>query len=170
MRSTGAVLPVLMLWVGGTPAGASARMLENWPYERLFKAADLVVIARPTGSADSDDRNADNPWKEEFIGVCTTFKVQAVLKGKPAGEEVKVLHFRTREGVKIVNGPLHVTFRREGITVRTEGAVCKLAAPEYLLFLRAGKDGRYEPVSGRVDPALSVREVNAPLDKLLTGP
>jgi hypothetical protein len=32
-------------------------------------------------------------------------------------------------------------------------------SPEYLLFLKRGKDGRYEPVSGRIDPILSVREM-----------
>jgi hypothetical protein len=34
------------------------------------------------------------------------------------------------------------------------------------LFLKARKDGRYEPVSGQYDPALSVRELNSPLIKL----
>ena len=38
-----------------------------------------------------------------------------------------------------------------------------LGKPEYLLFLKKGKGGRYEPVSGRTDPALSVRELFHPL-------
>jgi hypothetical protein len=37
--------------------------------------------------------------------------------------------------------------------------------PEYLLFLKRGKDGRYEPVSGRIDPVLCVREMYWPLTK-----
>jgi hypothetical protein len=169
MRSTGIGLFVLVLGVGTIPSVASARRLEDWPYERLFKAADLVVIARPTTSEDCADRSADNPWKEEFIGVNTTFKVEAILKGKATGETIKVLHFRVKEGVLINDGPCHVTFRQKGIAVRTEGATAKLGAPEYLLFLKAAKEGRYEPVSGRVDPALSVREVSAPLNDQLGG-
>ena len=31
--------------------------------------------------------------------------------------------------------------------------------PEYLLFLKKGKDGMYEPVSGQLDAALSVRTI-----------
>jgi hypothetical protein len=31
-----------------------------------------------------------------------------------------------------------------------------------LLFLKARKDGRYEPLSGQYDPALSVREMYIP--------
>lgn len=34
--------------------------------------------------------------------------------------------------------------------------------PEYLLFLKRRQDGKYEPLSGRVDPALSIREVFHP--------
>jgi hypothetical protein len=35
-----------------------------------------------------------------------------------------------------------------------------LGPPEYMLFLRLRKDGRYEPVSGEIDPALSIRELH----------
>jgi len=36
------------------------------------------------------------------------------------------------------------------------------AQPEYLLFLKRRTDGRYEPISGQMDAALSVREVAEP--------
>src|SRR5688500_17772669 len=105
MRNTGTIVLVLMVGFAALPSSAPARGLEKWPYERLFKAADLVVIARPTGSADCADRCADNLWKQEFIGVNTTLKVAATLKGKPPGETIKVLHFRVRDGVAIEHGP-----------------------------------------------------------------
>lgn len=38
-----------------------------------------------------------------------------------------------------------------------------LGPPEYLLFLKRTADGRLEPVSGQIDPALSVREMHRPL-------
>ena len=59
-----------------------------------------------------------------------------------------------------MNGPLLVSFRRTSLELRTkEGGKLELGVPSYLLFLKARKDGRYEPVSGRVDPELSVREL-----------
>ena len=51
------------------------------------------------------------------------------------------------------------------VTVGKDHAV--LPTPEYLLFLKRLKDGRYEPVSGRIDPAPSVREVSEASDKVL---
>jgi hypothetical protein len=36
---------------------------------------------------------------------------------------------------------------------------------EYLLFLKKRGDGRYEPVSGRIDPLLSVRELFNPYSR-----
>jgi hypothetical protein len=45
--------------------------------------------------------------------------------------------------------------------------LCRLAPPGYLLFLKQGKDGRYEPVSGQIDAELSVKEVNSPLPEVL---
>jgi hypothetical protein len=48
---------------------ASARLIENWPYERLFKEADLIVIATALHWEKTDDRwpRADNPL-ERYVG------------------------------------------------------------------------------------------------------
>jgi hypothetical protein len=34
--------------------------------------------------------------------------------------------------------------------------------PQYLLFLKKRPDGRYEAVSGQIDPSLSAREMYSP--------
>lgn len=141
---------------------ASARLVENWPYEKLLQEAGLVVIAEATGSEDSGDRATLGGWKVEFLGVNTSFRVKATLKGKVEGDSIKVLHFKVKEGVLIANGPSLVSFRTERTSVETKTAQISLPAPHYLLFLKVRKDGRYEPVSGRVDPELSVREVFRP--------
>jgi hypothetical protein len=155
-------LVVLAVVMGTTAGTASARWLENWPYERLLKEADLVIIARATAVEDTPDRTTENPWKAEFLGVNTTFRVKATLKGKSAGEEIKVLHFKLRDGVRIIDGPLLVCFRTDGFGLELkDGPKVQFRTPEYMLFLRAGQDGRYEPLSGRVDPELSVRELYA---------
>jgi hypothetical protein len=86
-------------------------------------------------------------------------------KGK-LGEEKKltVLHYRLPDGVEVINGPLLVKFRKDAVTLKgtINGKAFKagLGRPEYMLFLRLRKDGRYEPVSGEIDPILSVRELN----------
>ena len=145
----------------------SARVIENWPYDRLFKEADLVVIARATSSKECDDKTSDNPWKEEFLGLNTSFTVETVLKGKCDGDKLTVLHFKLRDEVKIESGPLLVSFRTEGTEIVLKGGKkVGLGAPEYMLFLKATKDGRFEPVSGRTDPRLSVKEVRSPLSHL----
>jgi hypothetical protein len=91
------------------------------------------------------------------------------------GGRVQVRHFKfggLKKGLDpndllhnaIRDGPLLAAFRTEAGTGKTGKGWPVRAAPEYLLFLRRLKDGRYEPVSGRIDPALSVREVSTPLD------
>jgi hypothetical protein len=146
---------------------ADARGLESWPYKRLFKEADAVVIGRPVSVADSGETTTDNPWKVPFVGVNTTFAVQTVLKGEAGGDKLQLLHYRLKPGVLIEDGPLLVSFRRHGMTITTNKAQIGLARPEYLLFLKKRKDGRYEPLSGATDPALSVREMYKPLPATL---
>jgi hypothetical protein len=71
------------------PPLAKARLLASWPYKKLLKEADVVVIVK----------------KEAKVGL-----------------------------------PRH----------------------GYLLFLKKGEGGRYEPVSGQVDPQFSERKQSGP--------
>jgi hypothetical protein len=143
------------------------RIVEDWPYERLMKESDLVVLAKAVKTRAADDHFVNSLWPLEFVGQDTTFDVQLVMKGDlrdlPAGRLV-VLHFKfgkPNEGVSpeeasiIINGPMLVTFRTEYVPI-VKGNRWK---PQYMLFLRRLKDGRCEAVSGRIDPAFSVREV-----------
>ena len=94
------------------------------------------------------------------------------LKGNPGIKEATVLHFRNDPQVAHADGMLEVAFRTEGRVF--DGQIEKKGfpsekikyaegKPHYLLFLTARADGRYEPVSGQYDAALSVREMHAPL-------
>ena len=123
----------------------------------------MVVIAEAEASVDSGDSPPENPWKADMVGVNTTFHVAAVLKGKVEGDKFRVFHYRLKPGVLTEDGPLLVSFRQHGININTREAEVALGRPDYLLFLRKRKDGRYEPVSGQVDPVLSVREMYSPL-------
>jgi hypothetical protein len=165
--------PWLAIAVPLVAAGVGdARRLPDWPYEKLFKEADLVVIAEPQGTASTKDDFGDNPWPLEAIGRETTFRVAHVLKGEPGKDPIKVLHFafgapKAGEGDAPVvrNGPGFVAFRTKEVTADTADRAhdwFTLPRPQYLLFLRKRADGRYEPVSGQTDPNLSVREVLPP--------
>src|SRR5262245_21386545 len=57
----------------------------------------------------------------------------------------------------IYNAPEFVAFRTQPEEVRRSHLVTDLAAEEYLLFLRRRTDGRYQFVSGQLDPGLSIR-------------
>ena len=148
-----------------------ARKVESWPYERLMKEADLVVIAHAVSSTPCPDTWSENLFRNvAFQGVQTTFKVSARLKGTcPA--TVKILHFRLEQDVLLNDGPSLVTFLTKpmmldvrdarknggGLQQRQPVRQSLVSPPEYLLYLRLRKDGRYEALSGQVDPAFSVR-------------
>jgi hypothetical protein len=149
------------------PALARARLVPDWPYEKLLKEADVVVIVKAVSSKDTKDVMKERPWNIGFQGVETTFTVQAVLKGKVDGDELTVLHYKLPPDASVKDGPGLVSFRTKGVTIRTKEAKVLLPRPGYLLFLKKGEGGRYEPVSGQIDPELSVREMNSPLPDAL---
>ena len=47
-------------------------------------------------------------------------------------------------------------------TLNCDKAYITMVPPDYLLFLKKRDDGRYEPVTGQMDAAESVREVSRP--------
>jgi hypothetical protein len=150
---------------------ASGRVLDNWPYKRLFKEADLVVIVTAVSAKDASDTFVDDHWPLEFVGRNTTMEVLQALKGEVRSKQIVVLHFRFGERHKkaiakgewaIIDGPLFVNFRTKPEKVEIAGMELFDHKFEYLLFLKKRADGRYEPVSGRIDPSLSIRELFEP--------
>jgi hypothetical protein len=160
---------VIMLVVCGLVAlPATARRLEDWPYDKLMKEADLVVVATAVKTVETKDEMGDPAWKKRrFIGQDTTLEVITALKGKVDEKRIKVLHFKLPHGDFIINGPLFFDFRAKPLEIRLKTANITLGSPDYLLYLKRMKDGRYEPVSGRFDPALSVREMMRPFPEFL---
>ncbi len=157
---------------------ASARLTESWPYEKLFEKADFVVVATAVASENCSDEFTEHPWPLEFVGVNTTMQVKHVLKGKIDEKKITVLHFKfggPKKGIKpedadiIFDGPRFIGFRTKGVTIKVEGTDVHMPRPEYMLFLKRLKDGRYEAVSGKIDPQPSVREIFEPLPQDLGG-
>ena len=156
----------------------SARKVEDWPYERLFKESDLVVIAHVQGwGVTKKEWNEKFFDKGRFEGVMTIFGAAFTLKGDPP-LCIWLNHFRYKEGaVRYNDGPGLVAFLEEPILIELKQAedkkgklqqlskgLKKISQPEYLLFLKKHKDGKYEPVSGQLDASFSVRAIFPPDD------
>ncbi len=163
-RSAMLVWACLALLLAGD---SHARQIESWPYEKLFKHADLVVVVKPLSVRDATakDKAVPPPGTRSYLtGIVTNFKVLVVVKGEHKEKELAIVHFRLKEDKAglVGNGPLLVSFptKREKGQLGGFGPV-GWPGPgrqqDYMLFLKKGKEGRLEFVSGQFDPALSVK-------------
>src|SRR5262245_40870472 len=83
---------------------AGARLVEYWPYDRLARAADVIVIATPVSVHDTEERTTFPNLAEvgtnhvqqpvPAVGVETTFKSLAVLKGSTNTTTLVFHHLR----------------------------------------------------------------------------
>ena len=56
----------------------------NWPYSKLFAESDLVVIAVPVLTVNTQDKLApQGGGKDIYQGMNTEFVVRSTLKGDP---------------------------------------------------------------------------------------
>ena len=127
----------------GATAVATARLTRAWTYQEMFDAADLVVIARPTSTKDTDERSKvldDIP----VVGVFTEFETRLVLKGPKETTAFTLHHYRleSTDDLNIVNGPWLIDIQIQPHRIFT-----------FLLFLRRERDGVYAPVTDQTDPA-----------------
>jgi len=134
-------LVALILFTATT--SAQARRVRLWTYQELLDKADFVVIARPTATGDSQERlQSLSGMAQPVVGVETKFQVSAVLKGEKSTKEFVLHHYRPDGFFRVPNGPTFITFD-------------PAKKRPYLLFLVREADGRYAPVVGQIDPALS---------------
>ena len=170
---------------------AQARPLEQWTFQRLNSRADVVIIASVVSTESIDElleSDPRHPKKQErdarssiFAKLAfpenikmdarlTTFKVATVMKGEINDEEMQLVHYEVAERFLIANSPSVAVFR-DGRHPRNKPAddhapEIRIATDElqyYMLFLKARKDGKYEPVSGQIDSAFSVVELKPQL-------
>ena len=170
MRSFFVAFPPLLLFF----SLSFARKVEDWPYERLFKEADLVMIGSVEGWGSAKALWSEKIFdKERFAAEKTAFHPRLVLKGEHAFPCTWVLHFSYKKGVApYEDGPNLVNFVKKPVLIevksKKEGKAQESKAkrvsksmvspPEYLLFLKE-RNGMYEPVSGQLDAAFSVRAI-----------
>jgi hypothetical protein len=147
-----AVLAVAILV--GMAGIVAARGIRIWKYQELLDKSDLVALATPATTNDTQER-IDLPGfeGEHVMGVETKFLVSAVLKGDKAETNILVHHYRTLDDTNIPhipNGPSFVSFSpAENATIQRT----------YILFLVREADGRYAPVVGQSDPGLGIKEL-----------
>jgi hypothetical protein len=148
----------------GSCGDCPAREIEDWPYDKLFKTADLVVIVQPLSVRDAAEKDKAVPpyGRDYLVGIVTNFKVLHVVKGEYKETELELVHFKMKPGSHIGNGPLLVSFHTGSIAIRGNGWSGG-AANDYMLFLKSNKEKRLDFVSGQFDPELSVKQMTHPL-------
>jgi hypothetical protein len=133
------IAAVLMLAVA---TAAQARIVRMWSYQELYDQSDLVVIAKPTATHDTNEKSIlkDISPNVPVIGVSTEFSVSLVIKGSKATKFLTMHHYRLANPRPILlNGPALTSF---DLTKHRP----------FLLFLHREADGRYSPASGQTDP------------------
>ena len=144
-------LAVIAFLLFGSFGSLYARRMRGWTYQELLDKSDLVVIATPTQTRDTEER-ADLPniyrvapdGKESGIaavGLESTFRIRTILKGDKTSKEFVLHYYRLLKPNSIaIDAPALATFEPN-----------KMA---FLLFLVREPDGRYAPCSGQTDPTL----------------
>lgn len=139
-----------------------AREIDMWPYDRLEHEADVIVVGTAEKSEDSGEVVHVQLMQADFIGVNTTFKVTGVIDGRLRESELVLYTLRLPEDKILNQAPMTVKFQTRTSVPGLSTRVSRQSVPEYLLFLKKRKDGRYEPVSGPLDALHSVRELQLP--------
>ncbi len=152
----------------------NARIVEDWPSSKLAEKADVIAIARVVSVQYAKKFDKLPEPYNELVGIETKFKILATIKGKVEKEELILFHYLPADAIKDrkgsntskpnkllisqtpdLNGPSLVRFDRK-----------KDKTKRFLLFLKKRSDGRFECVSGQIDPDISVNTLNGPSDDL----
>ena len=149
------LLPLMFVML--TVSSAQARIHRIWTFQDLLEKADVVFVASAIDSNDS--KNIDAFRRDYLNQVETTLEVRSTLKGRiKAKAQLKLVHFRMKDGVTVKRGPRLVHINGPGLVHFRTGK----KGPSYLLFLKRREDGKYEAVSGQMDPIDSVKLLASP--------
>ena len=137
------IITTLLLLAGAFLA--PARLINSWSHQQLYDQADLVIIAKPISTQESGEKAVlPNISPDVYVdGLSTQFDIDVVMKGEKSLKKCVLHHFRLTNPKEIMkNAPNLASF-----DPRQHNC--------FLLFLHREADGRYAPVSGQTDPALS---------------
>jgi hypothetical protein len=129
----------------------SARPVELWSEERLWKEADLVLIGTAKATADLAVDRGEGKKRDSRVEVETTFAIERVLQGKYGGKTVAVRHhryFAKEAEIEVIDGPSFVEFNAK-------------KQHRYLIFLKRteGEKDVYQPLTGQYDPDQSFQQL-----------
>jgi hypothetical protein len=144
---------IATIWlILATGASMWARPVPYWPYDKLTREADLILIGTPVSVRDTGEKTtlpgiSRNNQPVGAMGMETTFEVLAILKGPDTLKQIRFHHLReATPQSQSVNGPGLVSFDPK-------------QKKRYLLFLRRAEDGRYVALTGQTDPDGSVKDL-----------
>jgi hypothetical protein len=165
-----------LLLIGLLGNSLNARLVRPWTHEELYEASDLVVIANPIETKESESILSGHGDPGKFQAYATRFDIAVVLKRKMNEEELWINYFRYKKGISADNGALFLSFpvkpkviklklhdypdRRDlgagsEVIVGYRQSVDDHGAP-YIIYLKKEATG-YEPVTGHYDAKLSVK-------------
>ncbi len=136
----------------GICSSAQARLMRSWDYKKLSEESELIVIAiqaQPSEMTLNTIILPDiGPDQIKVNEMMTNFVIAGVLKGQVEDKVLQLRHYALLSSEKIsLNGPGLVSFDPQE----------RFA---YLLFLKKGADGVYEPMSGQTDPNQAVKKLD----------
>jgi hypothetical protein len=135
-----------------TAAPLPGRQVFRLTDKELYDRADLVVIANAISTLDAD-QNPEHEKQAFNVPVHTTLEILVMLKGREPRRRVVLLHYRwLSQDREFVNPPRYLVLdpsNRQPPSGKSFGS--------YLLYLKKGTHGRYEPVTGQIDPIYSVK-------------
>lgn len=140
MRLATALLLLLVV-----PGVSPARITTAWTYQAMYEKADLVVIAKPMSTSQSEEKALLPNFSPEtrVIELQTMFSVGVVLKGAKT-DNLQLHHFRLVNPYQFaVAGPSLIEFE-------------PTQPHSYLMFLSFEQDGSYSPATGQADAAVAV--------------
>jgi hypothetical protein len=160
------------LVIGTLPA--CARLVPDWPYEKLWDESDVVVVIEPLKTEKNDDKLVI-PWDPQQVwqGLTTHFKIHGCLKGGPLADEIVVKHFDYKAEVLlkatvISDGPCFIRFKSGPLSydeiISKDGKVISRLplqnqTPMFLAFLKKVAEKTFMPVTGQIDPCFSFRDL-----------
>lgn len=115
-------------------------MVPILDYRTQFDNSDFVVIATPLADTTDTSEHSLVPGIGEAVGVETPFRVSVVLKGDVNVRSFTLYHYREASPAIMANGPFLVSFTPFGESGKP--------AHSYLMFLKWGVGGRFEPTGG----------------------
>lgn len=135
---------------------------EPWSFEKLRERADVVAIVQKESSEKSRTVIDGLPETDKLVPVETSMRVLLYLKGDRKETTLRVAHYESRGQVDGGIRAFEFEQREMKVIFERQRSGLVLYEPEYMIFLKARKDGRYECISQANDPRESIRLVVPP--------